>query len=233
MNQKHTIRMAALTCTLLATTAVQAEEASFIGPSIALGISSVKGENKYQSSSVISKEMANYSKYVNKLDINDNFAQVKQHSPVSIDLSYGVPLSAKLVGTVGLNHDFGNYGLGSTTIAKGKGIPDTTLSSSLKKHWSVYLSPGLRIGDRWLAYAKGSYHQAQGNYSLAKMDKTTESESYTHHGLGYGVGAAFAATRNIEARMEVEQVKFNTQSNVYGSVTPKMTRANLLVGYRF
>jgi len=228
----HGLGACALALTSLVCLAGETDSAAFTGPAISLGVSTVKSQLEINGSDddkarvqqlKANKVPGNYSSSVNSSG---------RSTPLSIDFSYGVPLSAQWVTTLGASYDFGKSSM-NTTLMSGSALPTLQLKSTLKQHIALYIAPGMRIGSQWLVYAKGGYHQIKADYSSTKNSKLVESTSFTHRGFGYGIGTVYAATRNIEARVEVEQVNFKAFSSEGGNVKPKMTRANLLVGYRF
>jgi opacity protein-like surface antigen len=209
----------------------QAGEPTFLGPAIAAGFTRINSQVEAQTSSSVRKQLQ-------ALGNSSMPSGLKGNSTLPmIDLSYGVPLGDSWVALMGFSYVQGKNRFESKTMTNGPS-GTVTLNTRLKNQMSVYLAPGARIGDQWLLYAKASYHQARADYAptpngaLATEFKQA-SYSARHKGVGYGIGAAFAANEHLEARLELEQVKYRTAANKYVSMTPKTTRANLMLGYRF
>jgi len=199
----------ALAFTSFSSLASETDTSAFIGPSISMGLSFV--DNQITADGNMPINGVNYPIKGSKLSGNS--------TPLTIDLAYGIPLSDKWLVTTGYTYDFGKATLNYSS-------KNLDLKTSLKQHMSFYVAPGLRIAPQWLAYTKVGYHQV----TLANTDINYNRKV---GGIGYGVGAAYAITRNLEARAEIEQVKFKKVTEDSISARPQMNRANLLVGYRF
>ena len=89
----------------LASAACQASEAPFIGPSIGLGISTVKSQIDVTGSRQLTNEMQNLQDMGMLSQVEKNPTLSGRSTMPMLDLSYGFPLSDKFVGTVGINYD--------------------------------------------------------------------------------------------------------------------------------
>lgn len=151
----------------------------------------------------------------------------KNEARFALDASYGIPVSGNFIATVGATIDLNETKFGSLQYADGADNP--TVETKLKNHWSVYLAPGVRLAPNFMLYAKAAYHGAKGEAADSKYGVNTR----THRGFGYGAGAAFAITRNVETGLEIQHVDFNSKSAVLSSAKPSFTEVTWRIGARF
>lgn len=97
-------------------------------------------------------------------------------------------------------------------------------STKMKDIWGLSVEPGAYIGDKALAYAKIGYARA----TLARDYGSNKS-----NGFLYGVGIKKLMTQNVYAGLEIQQIRF--KSETLGGVTSRPTQFSGLVtvGYKF
>jgi opacity protein-like surface antigen len=151
------------------------------------------------------------------------------HNDISgqLDLSYGIPVGDAWVATLGATYDLNNADFGSLTYNAGS--QNATVTYKLKEHWSIYFAPGYRVTPDWLVYGKVAYHHAKGEYT----DSLFGNGNTTHDGFGYGVGVSYAATRNIQLGLEIQQINLSSGSGNLSTGKPSMTEAVFKAAYRF
>lgn len=207
-----------LSTTLLACTACMSSGAwaqtsqseNFIGPALGVSI---------------------YAQQVN-VDYSSTFAPIgnrstsANESEVSVIGSWGFALTPEWVGTVGLSFGTQTVDGGAFTYASGG---TQTITTKLKDHWSLSFAPGYRVGANSLVYAKLAYHQITGEYS----DTLTKGGSTTHTGTGWGLGYAFAMSRQWELRAEYEAVSYSSEKVLLTQGKPEQKGVSFSALYRF
>jgi opacity protein-like surface antigen len=232
--QFKTMVLTTASFTILSSGLAHATDA-FVGPSIALGLVTGNNQNGLQTSKTFRDEAT----ALGAKPVTSPQASKTSVLPI-LDLSYGFPLANQWVGTVGMSYDIGKLNFGRGSLAQ-MGNDSANLDLTLKDHLSVYLAPGMRMGSEWLVYGKLGYHSAISNYRFSRTDNDTSASGTDRlSGLGIGAGANWAIAKKLELRMEVEYIRFNgydfkaeAQSPSLATIKPSMTRANVLLGYRF
>lgn len=162
-----------------------------------------------------------YSGYIDGKSSSDNsFAS-------SLNAGYGFALTDAVVLSVGATYALSSAKFGQVTYDDGGNT--VYVNGKAKNHWSVFVAPGYRLAPQWLAYAKLAYHEAKGHYSDTLMGSGTSN----HHGVGYGAGLTFAATRNVELNAEISRVKLSSSSSALSSGEPTITEFTIGANYRF
>lgn len=169
----------------------------------------------------MSRNTVDYSGYIG------NQSPSKNDFVGGANIGYGFALGQNFVLTVGAAFDLNSTKFANTTYQNGGST--VGVSGKLKDHWSVFVAPGVRLDPRWLAYAKVGYHHAKSEYT----DALVGSGSTSHHGIGYGAGLAYAATRNVELKAEVQHVSLNRGYFALSSGKPSVTQLNVGANIRF
>lgn len=144
-----------------------------------------------------------------------------------LNAAYGFGLGESFVLSVGGTYSLNKTSFGQTTYLDGGNT--IYVNGDIKNHWSVFVAPGLRLAPQWLAYGKLSYHSAKSSYT----DTLVGSGSSNHHGIGYGIGTAYAVARNIEISAEVQHVRLSEACFALSCGTPSLTEFNIGMNYRF
>jgi opacity protein-like surface antigen len=97
-----------------------------------------------------------------------------------------------------------------------------------KNHYSINLKPGYALSKETLVYALVSYNSIQGSI-------TNVSGSTTFTGIGYGFGTQLMLTNNIFAKVEIQQVQYDTKGTFGGYVNmkPISNVGTIGIGYMF
>lgn len=201
-----------LTCTtiglLLGVSATaQAEESTFTGSALALGVGVAR----------------------NQVDYGGFLAgqTSKETDAVGIlDASYGFNLAPQWVVALGATYDLNKTDFGTVTYVAGV---NTSVDAELENHFSLYVAPGYRLSPNWLAYGKLGWHHAK---SEVKDIQLGTSDS-THNGVGVGLGVSTMLAKKIEARFEVQHIDFNRKSANLSDGKPEINEAVVYLGYRF
>ncbi|APW42667.1 outer membrane protein [Rhodoferax saidenbachensis] len=162
----------------------------------------------------------------NKIDTNYSAGgfsgndDLTTHSNIlSSQLQYNFSIGDKFVLGTGASMGHGML-LVATFIPTGEAI-------KLKDTYSIYLAPGVAIGDSTLLYAK----------LAAVSAKTTFAEGSNISGTGYGVGIQYFANQNVFYQVEFLQNKYEEKAHSYvgyNFVDTYTTNALLVgVGYKF
>lgn len=213
---------------LLSVSTAQADGSPFVGPSIALGMGLGGVHTQLSTSAAFQDAIRNHSE-IHYTKNSDGKAFAKP----MIDLAYGIPLSGRWLATVGMNADIGTIDAGTVDVALG---PKKSSFLKLKNHTAVYVAPGMQLGSKWLVYGKLGYHQANASFGDSTGELAAGSKKL--NGPGVGFGARYAMGQHLDLRMEMEQIRFGSYAYKAENIElyqakPRMTRANLLLGYRF
>lgn len=144
-----------------------------------------------------------------------------------LNAAYGFALGESAVLSVGAAYTINDTKFGQVDYPNG--AQTVSVNGKLKNHWSVFVAPGYRFAPQWLGYAKLSYDEARSDYTDTLMGSGTSR----HHGIGYGLGAAYALTRNIELSAEAQQTRLSSASFALSSGKPTVTEFKLGANYRF
>ena len=197
-----------LSLALCATPAFAADSANFTG--FTVGVTAGQSHNS-----------TDYSGYIaGKSSSDTSFAS-------GLNAAYGFTLSDSVVLSVGGTYALSDAEFGQVTYVEDD---DTVyVNGKIKDHWSVFVAPGYRFSPQWLGYAKLAYHAAKSHYTDTLMGSGTSN----HHGVGYGAGVAFAATRNFELNAEISRVDLSRGSFALSSGEPSITEFTIGANYRF
>lgn len=186
---------------------VQAEESTFTGSALALGVG-------------VARNQVDYGGFLEG-------ATGKETELLGrLDASYGFNLGSNLVATLGATYDLNKTDFGTVTYVDGATY---TVDAELKNHFSLYVAPGYRLSPNWLAYGKLGWHHAK---SEVKDTQLGTSDS-THNGVGVGLGVSTMLAKKIEARFEVQHIDFNRKSAHLSDGEPEINEAVVYLGYRF
>ena len=197
-----------LTLALCATPAFAADSANFTG--FTVGVTAGQSHNSID-----------YSGYIaGKSSSDTSLASV-------LNAAYGFALSDSAVVSVGATYALSDAKFGQVTYVESGNT--VYVNGKIKDHWSVFVAPGYRFSPQWLGYAKLAYHAAKSHYTDTLMGSGTSN----HHGVGYGAGVAFAATRNFELNAEISRVDLSRGSFALSSGEPSITEFTIGANYRF
>lgn len=202
-----------LTCSTLmlllgASATVHAEESSFTGTAVALGVG-------------VARNQVDYGRFLDGKTSKDS------DGIGIIDVSYGFNLAPEWVAALGATYDLNKTDFGTVSYAVGGNT--YTVDTQLKNHFSLYVAPGYRLSPNWLAYAKLGWHHAKGEFA----DTLLGAGETTHNGVGYGVGVSTVLAKQLEARFEVQHIDFNRKSANLSDGKPETSQAVVYLGYRF
>lgn len=170
-----------------------------------------------------------------------------------LDANYGFALGSDMVLRIGATYDINDTDIASFSESGsgswGSYQERTTFEES--DHYSVYVAPGLLIGERTLAYVKLAYHRMKVTQKSrgsvfdadgAFLDGESFSGSEKFEGWGFGAGIETQLSSNIFFTAEVQHVRYNSETlfaesgvNVTstGKVRPTSTIGILGLSYRF
>jgi len=218
-NPRARVSLATLALSLTSA-ACFADATPFTGPTVAMGIGFGTTQNDLSPSA------------------DDYMFNAKGFSQATLDVSYGIPLSDRIVANLGVSFDRGSIAMRRPSMPDE--LNDIGPGLKMKRHRSVYLAPGVILSPKWQLYAKFGYHQVTVDQEGALGRGAIGSSSTQLAGTSVGAGVSWAMARNLEMRMEIEDIQFDsfTYYRARGGDTtvsnqPSMTRANLMIGYRF
>lgn len=113
-------------------------------------------------------------------------------------------------------------------ITSKAGIITTNRQFEGKNHYSINLKPGYALSKEALVYALVGYNSIEGSI-------TNVSGSTTFTGMGYGFGTQLMLTNNIFAKVEIQQVQYDTKGTFGGYVNmkPISNVGTIGIGYKF
>jgi len=135
------------------------------------------------------------------------------------ELGYTYAINDKFTVAVTGTYDFVDANAGKIT---------STLQLKGKDHYSVNLKPGYALSKDALVYATIGYNQITA--SITNVSGTT---NFT--GIGYGVGAQVMLTSNVFAKVEIQQIQYDSKGTFGGAlnVKPISNVGTVGVGYKF
>lgn len=147
-----------------------------------------------------------------------------------LNVNYGFALSPKMILRVGATYDFNDTDVGSSTDSySGSGGSDQSRATVEESdHYSLYVAPGILLGERTLAYAKLAYHRMELNAKQSWVEydisgDVTASESFKGSedfaGWGFGLGIDTQVTSNIFFSVEVQHVRYGSET-IYRETGP-------------
>ena len=124
----------------------------------------------------------------------------------------------------------GKYFIGDTEVAKLSSANGQLARAELKvkNHFSIFMAPGLKIGNESLLYAKVSYDHMKG-----AVETNLWNGTYSLSGLGYGAGVKVALSTNIYAMVEMMRITYRGQDIGVASTTSGTTLGTVGLGYTF
>ncbi|MBK1679178.1 outer membrane protein [Rhodocyclus tenuis] len=208
MKQFHRLHLASLSLMIFSVSPAIAGDANFTG--FTLGATAGLAHNEIS-----------YSGYI------DGKSSSKNDWVAGLNAAYAFALGESVVLSAGASYAINDTKFGQVTYPDG--AQTVSVNGKLKDHWTVFVAPGYRFAPQWLGYAKVAYHEAKSDFTDTLMGSGTAK----HHGVGYGIGAAYAVSRNIEVSAEAQQVRLSSASFALSSGKPTVTEFNLGVNYRF
>lgn len=178
------------------------------------------------------------------------FAQAKSFEGFSVGIngsfvgntteltSSGVPMNvgdSNLIpsGEIGYTHaitDKFTLGISGTYdfIESNAGKITSTLQFKAKNHYSINLKPGYALSKEALVYALVGYNSVEGSI-------TNVSGSTTFTGMGYGFGTQLMLTNNLYAKLEIQQVQYDSKGTFGGVINmkPISNVGTIGIGYKF
>lgn len=139
-----------------------------------------------------------------------------------VELGYNFAASKEIVLGLTATYDFSDSKLGQI------GVDGTSLNVKGQNRMSINFKPGYVITPSTMVYATVGYNSMSTRAALGG-----ESSSKTLSGVGYGLGIAVMATKNVFVKAEVQQVNFGTWNDSGISVQPNLTVGTIGVGYKF
>jgi outer membrane immunogenic protein len=151
-------------------------------------------------------------------------ADLGQQSVVpGVELGYNFAASKEIVLGLTATYDFADSKLGQSSDADGN------FNVKGQNRMSINFKPGYVISPSTMVYATVGYNSMTGKLTDSVLGSTTK----TYTGVGYGLGVAVMATKNVFVKAEVQQVNFGSQSSDGTSVQPNLTVGTIGVGYKF
>lgn len=137
--------------------------------------------------------------------------------------------STRFVGQVntGYSYAFGTFNIAGGAFSQFGGQNAMTAngqSLKMKNVWGLTVEPGAYIGDKTLAYAKLGY---------ARAAVGSDAQTVQKDGFLYGVGIKHLITSNVYAGLEVQQIKFESNTQNGQTVRPAQFSGMATVGYKF
>lgn len=171
-----------------------------------------------------------------------------------LDINYGFALGSDVVLRVGATYDFNDTDIDSFSYSSSGPGWTYRERATLEEndHFSVYIAPGLLIGERTLAYVKLAHHrmEVKGKYSESFHDANgalisgmSGKASEKFEGWGFGAGIETQLSTNIFFTAEVQHVRYNSETLFSGQdefgvnhkdkARPTSTIGTLGLSYRF
>ena len=147
----------------------------------------------------------------------------KQNMIGSLSGDYGFDWDNDKVVLVG-----GKYDLGNTTIAEISGSGGSVKLSE-KRHYSVFVAPGVVLSNKTLAYAKLSYNSAKGY--IESSDGSEVSDSIK--GIGYGVGIRTHLSGNLYLNVEAGKIGYSDKDLGGASASTGTTYGLIGLSYKY
>lgn len=170
-----------------------------------------------------------------------------------LDINYGFALGSDMILRVGATYDVNDTDIYSFSESYsdtwGSYRDRTTFEES--DHFSVYVAPGLLIGERTLAYVKLAHHRMKvtGKNSWSQHDidgvlvaGTSIKGSEKFEGWGFGAGIETQLSEKIFFTADVQYVRYNSETilsesagswSSEGKVRPTSAMGTLGLSYRF
>jgi outer membrane immunogenic protein len=190
----------------LASTGAFAQAKNFEGFTAGVNVSSVGGTLKLTDSVLGSINMG------------------QQSIVAGAELGYNFAASKEVVLGLTATYDFVSSNLGQAN-ALGDGF-----NFKGQNRYSINFKPGYVITPSTMVYATVGYNSmgVKGTASNGASDTTTLT------GIGYGLGLAVMASKNVFVKAEVQQVNFGSKDTGGGtSLQPNLTIGTIGVGYKF
>jgi opacity protein-like surface antigen len=139
-----------------------------------------------------------------------------------VELGYNFAASKEIVLGLTATYDFADSKLGQV------GADGTSLNLKGQNRMSINFKPGYLITPNSMVYATVGY-----NSMSLRAAAGGDSASKTVNGVGYGLGIAVMATKNVFVKAEVQQVNFDKWNDSGISVQPNLTVGTIGIGYKF
>jgi outer membrane immunogenic protein len=182
----------------VAATGAFAQAKNFEGFTAGINVSSVGGTSTFKDSDG------------SKIDMG------QQSVVPGVELGYNYAASKDIVLGLTATYDFVDTKLGEA------GTPDDgSFNIKGQNRMSINFKPGYVITPSTMVYATVGYNSMSGKLS----DDSGASITKTYTGVGYGLGVAVMATKNVFIKAEVQQAGVSAQ--------PNLTVGTIGVGYKF
>jgi len=185
-----------------------AAETNFTGPSIGVKVSAVDND-------------VDYGGFLDGISSSNNDVDTELYA------SYGFALSGNWVVNLGATYSLTDTDFDTESYLDGGSTE--TIDVELEDHWSVYIEPGYKFTDKWLGFAKLAYHDGDANY----RDSLAGNGTTSVNGIGYGIGVAYAYSRNIEARLEYQEIDYDRERVNLSTGELDVSEFSVSIGYRF
>ena len=189
----------------VAATGAFAQAKNFEGFTAGINVSSVGGTSTFKDSDGA------------KIDMG------QQSVVPGVELGYNYAASKDIVLGLTATYDFVDTKLGEASSADG------SFNIKGQNRMSVNFKPGYVITPSTMVYATVGYNSMSGKLSGDSGASITK----TYTGVGYGLGVAVMATKNVFVKAEVQQVNFGSQSASGSSAQPNLTVGTIGLGYKF
>jgi outer membrane immunogenic protein len=195
-------------------TGVFAQAKNFEGFTAGLNVSSVGGTSTFTGSSA---------------DVSQSYDFGQQSFVPGVELGYNYAATQDIVLGLTATYDFTDSNLGKVS-----GFGQET-SFKGQNRYSINFKPGYVITPSTMIYATVGYN-AMSLKTSGYIDGGSSTTSVS--GIGYGLGLAVMATKNIFIKAEVQQVNFGsktlfTDADYTTSIKPNLTVGTIGVGYKF
>lgn len=165
---------------------------------------------------------------------DSNFSQTydfgQQSFVPGVELGYNYAATQSIVLGLTATYDFTDSNLGQVNSNLGGGI-----SLKGQNRYSINFKPGYVITPSTMIYATVGYN-AMSVKTSGYIDGGSSTTSVS--GIGYGLGLAVMATKNIFIKAEVQQINFGsktlfTDADYTTSIQPNLTVGTIGIGYKF
>ncbi|TNH04067.1 porin family protein [Testudinibacter sp. TR-2022] len=150
-----------------------------------------------------------------KFKFNEEEIKLKRFTSVNLIADYGFDFGNDFVGLAQASIQLGKSGKYAVDTEPGEG---NGASAKRKHNFTVGYAQGYRVLPNLLPYVKV-------NYNYGKVKWSDDGSSYSVKGFGYGLGAKYALSQNVE--LGAEYTRVHLQDSV------KSNELSFLASYRF
>jgi opacity protein-like surface antigen len=149
-----------------------------------------------------------------------------------VELGYNYAATQNIVLAVTATYDFADSKLGQQNISFD--ADSASINFKGQNRYSINLKPGYVITPSTMVYATVGYN----SMTVKTGGFTAAASSSSFSGIGYGLGLAVMATKNIFVKAEFQQINFGSKSitgaeEFNASLKPSLTVGTIGVGYKF